>query len=112
MSTQSAFSGEINATQSLRDSAILLITYVAIVLLPEPVTNRETSTASAFTNESQPDVTFAVPTVPSEPAANEAVCAAVNVLNEDALAVEPHAVPEPKFAVAGCATHQMYFDLF
>ena len=108
LSTQSAFSGEIKATQSLRVSATLLITYVATVLLPCPVTSRDTSIDSAFLNESQPVVTFAVLVVPTTPADRELDELLENSLNADVLATEPQAVPVPKFV--GCDSDQMYCD--
>ena len=92
-----------NATQSLRDSTILLITYVAIVELPVPVTAKEMSIASAFLNKSQPVVICDTPTLPSVPPDKENVRLAVVVLNAELFATEPHAVPEPKLAEAGCA---------
>ena len=80
---------------------MLLITYVAIVELPEPVTAKEMSIDSAFLNKSQPVVICDTPTLPDEPLAKDAVTLDDKVLNADVFAVEPHAVPEPMLAVSG-----------
>ena len=75
-----------------------------------PVTNNDTSIASEFLNWSQPVVVFATEVVPSEPPESENVIFDVSVLNKDTFAVEPHAVPVFRLAVAGCANQCTHCD--